>query len=345
MDDLRDRLQELADGYARTASSPGPAAAHRRGHSRRRRTAALVVLAGVVAVAVAAGLVPTLQATRPARPQPRPAPTLQPPGSTAWFRPTHVPSGYRRVVDKEWVVERLGPPLPGAKAFRKVQGNGVIGVSVNPDLQQLDVARELRTYPTVRAVRVRGHTGLLFPRRPGTFYTGVTWQERQGLVAQVIGSQGVPDRMLLSVAEGLRIVQTPAATIAITVATLPNGWVRDNNTAVVSYMSVLPRSHHQVFTKGRGERPQFVVIETRDQFGPATAVDLDGYVPGARRVPVTVHGHPATLLYAPRNTTDPAMHELAISWREPGGIELVVLADYQVSRRQILAIAQGLQQP
>jgi len=132
-------------------------------------------------------------------------------------------------------------------------------------------------------------------RLPRSASSGATWQERRGLVAQVIGSQGVPDRMLLSVAEGLRIVQTPAATIAITVATLPNGWVRDNNTAVVSYMSVLPRSHHQVFTKGRGERPQFVVIETRDQFGPATAVDLDGYVPGARRVPVTVHGHPATL--------------------------------------------------
>lgn len=248
------------------------------------------------------------------------------------------------MVDKEWPVERLGPPLPSAQAFRKVQGNGVIGVSVNPDLQQLDVARELRTYPIVQAVRVRGHTGLLFPRRPGNFYTGVTWQERPGLVAQVIGGQGVPDPMLLAVAEGLRIVQTPAATVAITVAGLPNGWVRDND-AVVSFMSVLPRSHHQVFTKGRGERPQFVVIETRDRHGPSTAVDLDGYVPGARRVPVSVHGHPATLLYAPRNTTDPAMHELAISWREPGGIELVVLADYQVGRRQVLAIAQGLRQP
>jgi Sigma-70 region 2 len=98
---LAEALQELADGYSRTASSPGPAAARRRGRSRRRRTAALVVLAGVVAVAVAAGLVPTLQATRPARPRPTPAPTLQSPGSTAWFRPTHVPSGYRRVVDKK----------------------------------------------------------------------------------------------------------------------------------------------------------------------------------------------------------------------------------------------------
>jgi hypothetical protein len=345
VDDLRDRLQELADGYARTASPPGPTAARRRGHSRRRRTAALIILSGVVAVVVAAGLLPALQATRPARPQPTPAPTLQPPRSTAWFRPTHVPGGYRRVVNKEWPVERLGPPLPGAQAFRKAQGDGVIGASVNPDLQQLDVARELRTYPTVRAVRVRGHTGLLFPRQAGNFYTGVTWQERPGLVAQVIGSQGVPDQMLLAVAEGLRIVQTPAATVAMTVAALPNGWVRDNDTAVVSFMSVLPRSHHQVFSKGRGERPQFVVIETRDQYGPSTAVDLDGYVPGARRLAVTVHGHPATLLYAPRNTTDPAMHELAISWREPGGIELVVLADYQVGRRQVLAIAQGLRQP
>jgi hypothetical protein len=36
MNELRDRLQELADGYARTVVPPGPAAARRRGRARRR---------------------------------------------------------------------------------------------------------------------------------------------------------------------------------------------------------------------------------------------------------------------------------------------------------------------
>ena len=38
MNELRDGLQELADGYASTSQAPGPAAASRRGRWRRRRT-------------------------------------------------------------------------------------------------------------------------------------------------------------------------------------------------------------------------------------------------------------------------------------------------------------------
>jgi hypothetical protein len=82
-------------------------------------------------------------------------------------------------------MERLGPPLPAAQSFRTRRGNGQVTVGINPDLRQLDVEREVRTYPTVRVVPVRGRSGLLFPRRPGNFYAGLTWEERPGLVVQV----------------------------------------------------------------------------------------------------------------------------------------------------------------
>jgi hypothetical protein len=86
-----------------------------------------------------------------------------------------------------------------------------------------------------------------------------------------------------------------------------------------------------------------VIIETRDQHDPSKATDLDGLVP-SRREPVTAHGHPATLLSTPGNQRVPATR-LAVVWREPGGIELIVLADDSISRGELLAIAQGLRQP
>lgn len=245
-------------------------------------------------------------------------------------------------------MERLGPPLPAAQSFRTRHGNGQVTVGINPDLQQLDVAREVRTYPTVRVVPVRGRSGLLFPRRPGNFYAGLTWEERPGLVVQVIAREGTPDQLLLDIAQGLQIRSRPTAPVTITVGPLPQGWVRvpaAERPIPAGNLLVLPRSHHQVFTKGRNERPQFVIIETRDQHDPSKATDQDGLVPNSRREPVTVHGHPATLLSTPGNQGIPATHELAVIWREPGGIELIVLADDSISRGQLLAIAHGLRQP
>jgi hypothetical protein len=52
-----------------------------------------------------------------------------------------------------------------------------------------------------------------------------------------------------------------------------------------------------------------------------------------------VHGYPALLDH------DPANHFLEVTWREPGGIELVVHVKEELGRRQLLAIAEGLQQP
>jgi hypothetical protein len=52
-----------------------------------------------------------------------------------------------------------------------------------------------------------------------------------------------------------------------------------------------------------------------------------------------VHGYPALLDH------DPVNHFLEITWREPGGIELVVHAEEELGRRQLLAIAEGLRQP
>jgi hypothetical protein len=230
-------------------------------------------------------------------------------------------------------MERLGPPLPAAQSFRTRRGNGQVTVGINPDLRQLDVEREVRTYPTVRVVPVRGRSGLLFPRRPGNFYAGLTWEERPGLVVQVIAREGTPDQLLLDIAQGLQIRSRPPAPVTITVGPLPQGWVRVPASELpipAGNLLVLPRSHHQVFTKGRNERPQFVIIETRDQHDPSKATDLDGLVPNSRREPVTVHGHPATLLSTPGNQRIPATHELA---------------DDSISRGQLLGIARGLRQP
>jgi hypothetical protein len=347
MHDLRDRLQELADGYARTTSPPGPAAARRRGRSRRRRTVAGVILAGLLVVAVVAGsvgLLPALKLPRPAAPVgPRPTPApVQPPRSTAWFQATYLPDGLRLISHSEDPAHRRSA-IPGAQSFRRVKGDGEFTVSVHPDLQRLDVAREVRTYPTVRVVPVRGHQGLLFPRRRGNFSNGLIWEERPGVVLQVLGS-GLADQMLLDVAAGLQVTQTPAGGVAITVGPRPPGWIRvGRGTRWLTsgdIMTVLPRSHQQLFDQARGNiNVPLVVTETRDQYGPLRSADKPTFVPQTSRQAVMVHGYPALLDH------DPANHFLEVTWREPGGIELVVHAKESLGRRQLLAIAEGLRQP
>ena len=161
MNDLRDRLQELADGYAHTSRPPGPAAARRRGRWRRRRTVGGLVLAGLLVIAAGVGLLPALQGLqrpRPVAPPPAPAP-VQVPRSTAWSQAAYLPGGLRLVSQSERPAIRSGPFRRVAQSFRLGKGDGQFIVSVHPDLQRLDVARELRTYPTVRVVPVRGRQG------------------------------------------------------------------------------------------------------------------------------------------------------------------------------------------
>jgi hypothetical protein len=348
MNDLRDRLQELADGYARTTSPPGPVAARRRGRSRRRRTVAGVVLAGLLVVAVVAGsigLLPALKLPRPAAPVgPRPTPApVQLPRSTAWFQATYLPGGLRLISHSEDPAYR-GRAIPGAQSFRRVKGDGEFTVSVHPDLQRLDVAREVRTYPTVRVVPVRGHQGLLFPYRPGYREAGLIWEERPGVVLQVLGSQGVADQLLLDVAAGLQVTQAPAGGVAITVGPRPPGWMRvgwgNRSPRPGEIMTVLPRSHQQLFDQARGNmNVPLVVTETRDQYGPLRSADKPTFVPQTSRQAVMVHGYPALLDH------DLSNHFLEVTWREPGGIELVVHVQEELGRRQLLAIAEGLRQP
>jgi hypothetical protein len=116
------------------------------------------------------------------------------------------------------------------------------------------VAGELRTYPTLRVVAVRGHQGLLFPLCQDNEHNGVIWEECPGVVVQVLGFQGVADQLLLDVAAGSGITQTPAGTVAITVGTRPPGWIKVRGTkgqAIGEYLTVLPRSHRQYFDQGR----------------------------------------------------------------------------------------------
>jgi hypothetical protein len=347
MNDLRDRLRELADGYASISSPPGPAAARRRGRWRRRRAVAGTVVAGMLVVGVTVGLPRALRLPGPSQPA-GPSPTSVPPQaprSTAWFRPTYVPSGFQPTNDRELSVEPLmTPPIRGAQTFRLVKGNGEFTVSVNPDLRRLDVARELRTYPVVRVVQVRGHSGLLFPRRSDNLHTGLIWEERPGVVLQVLGREGVSDQMLRDVAEGLRIVGTAGGTVKVT-AGPPPGWVRAGQQVGLptagDYLRVLPRRHEQIFTKGPGQRraPSFVIAEIRGRYGPLRSADKPGHVPETTRESVRVRGYPALLDH------DPANHVLEVTWREPGGIELSVKADERLGRREVLAIAEGLRQP
>jgi hypothetical protein len=345
MNELRDRLQELADGYARTSRAPGPAAARRRGRWRRRRTIGGLVFAGLLVITASLGVLPALRGLPTSNPVAPPAPApVQVPRSTAWFQATFLPGGLRLVSQSERAVHRLGPPIRGAQSFRLVKGDGEFTVSVHPDLQQLEVARELRTYPTVRVLPVRGHQGLLFPHRPDNFYNGVIWEERPGLVVQVLGSQGVADQLLLDVAAGLRITQTPSGTVAITVGPRPPGWIKVGRgtkwPASGDYVTVLPRRHQQLFDQGRrGTDAELVITETRGQHGPLRSADKPKFVPVTRREAVTVHGYPALLDH------DPINHFLEVSWREPGGIELTVHAKEDLGRRRLFAIAEGLRQP
>ena len=346
MNELRDCLQELADGYASTTQAPGPAAARRRGRWRRRRTVGGLVLAGLLVIAASLGLLPGLQgrqAPKPVAPPLGPAP-VQGPRSTAWFQATHLPDGLRLASQSEQTLFRPGPPIRGAQSFGLVKGNGEFTVSVHPNLRRLEVARELRTYPTLRVVPVRGHQGLLFPLRPDNEHNGVIWEERPGLVVQVLGSQGVADRRLLDVAGGLRITQTPGGTVAITVGPRPPGWIKTGGgtkrLAIGDYLTVLPRSHRQYFDQGRNGTPvELVITETRGQYGPLRSADNPRLVQESRWGAVTVHGYPALLEH------DPANHSLEVTWREPGGIELTVHANEDLGRRQLLAIAEGLRQP
>src|SRR6266536_1322972 len=194
-------VEEVADGYAHQANPPGPAAARRRSRARRRATA-VAVTGIIVAGAAAVGLLWP--------PREPPTPPLQPPQSTAWFKATYLPHGFRFNAAEEYPQELIGLPIPGARSFRgptRVRGaraEGELTVSVNPQLHTLDVTREARTWPTVRVVGVRGRAGLLLPARPGNFTSGLTWLEHPGVVAQTAG-WNLPDAELLRVAEGLRI--------------------------------------------------------------------------------------------------------------------------------------------
>jgi hypothetical protein len=348
MNDLRDRLQELADGYARTTRSLGPAAARRRGRWRRRRMVGGLVLVGLLVIAASVGLMPVLkglQTPRPVAPAPTPAPApVQVPRSTAWFQATYLPSGLRLVSQSERPTIRSGPFRPIAQSFRLGMGGGQFTVSVHPDLQRLDVAREVRTYPTVRVVPVRGHEGLLFPRGPDKFSSGLIWEEHPGLVMQILGSRSVTEQLLLDVAAGLRIVDTPAAKVAITVGRRPPGWIPVGGETrwptIDETVMVLPRTNRQVFDQEpRGATAELVVTETRGQYGPLRSADKPKPMPVTRREAVMVHGYPALLDHDPVNLF------LEVTWREPGGIELTVHAKQHLGRRQLLAIADGLRQP
>jgi hypothetical protein len=133
----------------------------------------------------------------------------------------------------------------------------------------------------------------------------------------------------------------PGAPATITVGPFPAGWARAPQSG---NLLVLPRSRHQIYDTGVSGGPLFVIVETRDRHDPAQATDPAGQVPGGRRQRVTVHGRPATLVGAPGRFPAPATFELAVVWREPGGVELQVLADWSVGRAQVLAIAEGLRQ-
>jgi hypothetical protein len=342
---------ELRQLFERIEDAPWPGEAEAfdqflRRRARRGRVMAAAVVAGVLVIVAVTGLLPALQAppTEPLTPRPVPGPQL--PRSTAWFEPSYVPSGFQLTRAIEVPANRIGLGfLPTAQSFRLVKGNGEFTVSVNPDLQQLDIARVLRTYPTVRVVQVRGHTGLLFPLPSGNqsdvllSHNGLIWQERPGIVLQVLGSQGVSDQLLFDVAEGIRrIVVTPAGKAAITVGPRPPGWIRlARGGTPGDSMTVLPRSHSQQFSKPRDSHPTLVITETRDQYGPPRIEPQN--IDVTRETLVGVRGQRTTLLHDPSNRT------LTLIWREPGGIEIHVEANETIGRRQLLAVAEGLRQP
>jgi hypothetical protein len=318
---------------------------------RRGRVLAATAVAGVLVAVAVVGLLPALKSpTEPLGPQPIPGPP--PPRSTAWFKATYVPPGFQLTRANEeppnWVGRGF---LPTAQSFRNAKGAGHFTVSVNPYIQQLDIDRVQRTYPTVRVVQVRGHPGVLFPLPPGSqqgqqrylerllLHNGLIWQERPGIVIQILGSTGLPDQDLFNVAEGLRrIAVTRSGKVAITVGPRPPGWRRlARGGTDLDSMTVLPRSYSQQFSKARNHPVTLVITETRDQYGPLKIPSQN--VDATRESFVGVRGHPTTLLH------DPSNHKLTLIWREPGGIELQIDADETIGRNQLLAIAEGLQQP
>jgi hypothetical protein len=318
---------------------------------RRGRVLAAAAAAGVLVAVAVVNLLPALRSsTEPLGPRPIPGPP--PPESTAWFKTTYVPAGYQltRTLEEppNWVGSGF---LPTAQSFRNAKGAGEFTVSVNPYLQQLDIDRVKRTYPVVRVVQVRGRSGVLFPLPPDNqqgqqrpferllLHNGLVWQEGPGIVIQVLGSSGLPDQDLFDVAEGLRqIMVTRSGKVAITVGPRPPGWIRlaRGGTSLDS-MTVLPRSHSQQFSKPRENHATLVITETRDQNGPLRIPPQN--IDATRESFASVRGHPTTLLH------DPSNHLLTLIWREPGGIELQIEADEAIGRRQLLAIAEGLQQP
>ena len=348
--------RELGQLFGRIEDAPWPGELEAfdqflRRKRRRGRVLAAAAVAGVLVAVAVVGLLPALRSpTEPLGPRPLPGPP--PPQSTAWFKAMYVPPGFQltRTLEEppSWVGRGF---LPTAQSFRNVKGKGEFTVSVNPYMQELDIDRVQRTYPVVRVVQVRGHSGVLFPLPPDNqqgqqrslewslLYNGLVWQERPGIVIQVLGSSGLPDQQLFDVAEGLRrIVVTRTGKVAITVGPRPGGWIRvaRGGTSQDS-MTVLPRSHSQQFSKPRDNHATLVITETRDQYGP---LQLPPQNIDATSEPfASVHGHPTTLLH------DPGNHLLTLIWPEPGGIELQIDVDETIGRRKLLAIAQGLHQP
>jgi hypothetical protein len=344
--------RELRQLFGRIEDAPWPGEREafeqfRRRRTRRGRVMAAGVVAGVLVVVAVVGLLPALRSpTEPLGPRPVPGPPA--PQSTAWFKATYVPPEFQLTRALEEPPSPIGRFLPTAQSFRNAKGAGEFTVSVNPYLQQLDIDRVQRTYPTVRVVQVRGRPGVLFPLPPdnqqGPFerlllHNGLVWQEGPGIVIQVLGSRGLPDQKLFDVAEGLRrIVVTRSGKVAITVGQGPPGWIRiARGGTPLDSMTVLPRSHSQQFSKPQDNHPTLVITETRDQYGPLRIPPQD--IDASKESFASVHGHPTTLLH------DPGNHKLTLIWREPGGIELQIEADETISRRQLLAIAQGVQQP
>jgi hypothetical protein len=348
--------RELGQLFGRIEDAPWPGEPEafdqfQRRKRRRGRVLAAAAVAGVLVAVAVVGLLPALRSpTEPLGPRPIPGPP--PPQSTTWFKATYVPPRYQltRAVEEppSWVGRGF---LPTAQSFRNMKGNGQFTVSVNPYMQQLDIDRVQRTYPTVRVVQVRGHPGVLFPLPPdnqsgrqGPFeklmlHNGLVWQERPGIVIQVLGSAGLPDQKLFDVAEGLRrIVVTRSGKVAITVGPRPGGWIRlARGGTDLDSMTVLPRSHSQQFSKPQDNHATLVITETRDQNGPLRLPPQN--VDATSEPFVRVHGHPTTLLH------DPGNHRYTLIWREPGGIELQIDVDETIGRRQLAAIAQGLHQP
>jgi hypothetical protein len=270
---------------------------------------------------------------------------------TSWFRPTYLPAGYASTTVNEFTVA-LGPKAPQAQAFADPTTGGMgrtdvaVVVSVNPNLRRFDPDREARRYPDVAVVTVRGRRALLVPARPGGIRTssGVTWQERDGLVLQVIGAN-VADADLLRVAEGVEVGGTGAApTLRVTWA--PAGFQRQPENGIGTFLShevVVPRGYAQTFAPAAAagaaapaERT-IHVMEMRDQAGGGAGGHGAGSSPAAAGA--TVHGNPAVLSH------DAAARTMTLTWAELGGVGLFVTVPERLGEEELHKIAEGLAQP